>query len=34
MGLFNKIARDFYINPSVQEIFSKLYSDTIVRLMR
>ncbi len=34
MGLFNKIARDFYVLGPVAEIFGKLYVDTIGRLMR
>jgi hypothetical protein len=34
MGLFKKIAKDFYRFKSVRDIFAKLYTDTIVRLMR
>lgn len=34
MGLFNKIAKDFYVNKSVREIFVKLYTDTIIKLMK
>lgn len=34
MGLFNKIAQDFYLSRAVRDIFTKLYTDTIVRLMK
>lgn len=34
MGLFNKIAKDFYRYESVRDIFAKLYADTIIRLMK
>lgn len=35
MGLFNKIAKDFYTPKSpVKLIFSKLYFDTISKLMK